>query len=71
MADTSDFWAELSSIFIKYPPKTRLHVKHDGFSGVVIGYYLTLEGKPGLVLQLDNAKVVHVYSVKWFEATTP
>lgn len=38
-------------------------IEHDGFSGVVIGLYTTLEGKPGVVMQLDGARVVHVYGI--------
>lgn len=71
MTDVTDFWCELTDLSEKYPPNARLHVKHDGFSGSVRGYYVTLEGKPGLVLQLDNTKVIHVYSSKWFEAVKP
>ena len=44
----------------------RLHVTHDGFSGTVQGYYVTREGKPGLVLQMHDNRVVHVYGEKWF-----
>ena len=50
-----------------WPIGTRLSVKHDGFSGTVQGYYVTREGKPGLDLQLDDARVIHVYGTKWFE----
>lgn len=42
-------------------------IAHDGFSGQVIGHYTTLEGKPGVNLQLDGARVVHVYGTKWIE----
>lgn len=51
----------------EWPMGTALSVEHDGFSGTVQGYYMTREGKPGLVLQLDNARVIHVYGTKWFE----
>lgn len=51
----------------RYPLGFNQSVEHDGFKGTVIGYYVTREGKPGLVLQLHDAKVVHVYSTKWFE----
>lgn len=71
METVADFWAEFADLSEIYPPNTRLYVKHDGFAGTVRGYYVTKEGKPGLVLQLDNAKVIHVYSTKWLEATRP
>lgn len=58
---------ELEALAKRWPLLTHLSVEHDGFKGVVIGYYITLEGKPGLVLQLDNAKVVHVYGERWFK----
>lgn len=44
-------------------------IAHDGFAGTVIGDYVTLEGKRGVVMQLDNAKVVHVYGEKWLPPT--
>ena len=51
------------------PPRgTPVTIEHDGFSGKVIGWYETLEGKPGVNLQLDNARVVHVYGMKWIDA---
>lgn len=48
-----------------WPRGTRARIEHDGFVGTVIGHYETLEGKPGVVLQLDNARVVHVYGERW------
>lgn len=39
--------------------------KNDGFVGVHIGEYETLEGEKGKVLQQLNTKVVHVYRDKW------
>lgn len=51
----------------RYPHGTSLTVAHDGFAGTVIGYYVTREGRPGLVLQQHGTRVVHVYSLKWFE----
>jgi hypothetical protein len=51
---------------LRFPIDTKLTVAHDGFSGTVIGYYVTREGKPGLVLQQEGTRVVHVYSTKWF-----
>ena len=40
-------------------------IDHDGFKGTVIGHYITREGKYGTVLQLNDARVVHVYGTKW------
>jgi hypothetical protein len=66
MSDSKE--AQMIGLLInRWPIGTRLKVEHDGFSGTVQGYYVTREGKPGLALQLDNAKVVHVYGEKWFE----
>lgn len=48
-----------------WPRGRHARVEHDGFAGVVIGHYTTLEGKPGVVLQLHGARVVHVYGEKW------
>ena len=68
MSEAQKLWLKLAE---KYPFGTPLSVAHDGFKGVVIGYYVTVEGKPGLVLQLNRAKVVHVYSTKWFGEPKP
>ena len=40
-------------------------VEYDGFKGKVIGAYVTVEGRVGYVLQLEDARVVHVYGEKW------
>jgi hypothetical protein len=40
-------------------------IEHDGFEGVQIGSYRTLEGKEGVVLQQNATRVVHVYGRKW------
>lgn len=58
---------ELLVIAFRRPIGTRLSVEHDGFEGTIIGYYRTREGKPGLVLQQDNTRIVHVYGEKWFQ----
>lgn len=42
-------------------------IDHDGFKGVEIGSYTTLEGKQGVVLQQIGTKVVHVYGRKWLK----
>lgn len=57
---------DLLALALRWPLGTALSVAHDGFAGKVRGYYITEEGKPGLVLQLTATKVIHVYSVKWF-----
>lgn len=40
-------------------------IEHDGFEGEVRGFYVTREGKPGVVLQQHGTRVVHVYGTKW------
>jgi hypothetical protein len=68
MSMTPDtFLVDMRQLAELYPYGTRLSVAHDGFSGRVIGYYVTEEGKPGLVLQMTGTRVVHVYSTKWFQ----
>jgi hypothetical protein len=42
-------------------------IEHDGFEGVEIGSYLTLEGKRGLVLQQRGTRVVHVYGERFIK----
>jgi len=52
-------------VAMAWPRGTRVRVEHDGFEGVVLGPYTTLEGKRGQVCQLAGARVVHVYGEKW------
>lgn len=52
---------------VAWPRGTRIRVEHDGFEGVVLDPYTTLEGKRGQVCQLAGARVVHVYGEKWLE----
>jgi hypothetical protein len=47
-----------------------MRIEHDGFEGVVIGEYTTLEGKQGLVLQQAGTKIVHVYGKQWCKEIT-
>jgi hypothetical protein len=48
------------------PITLKVHrIEYDGFEGVEIGSYITLEGKRGVVLQQVGTKVVHVYGRKW------
>lgn len=42
-------------------------IDHDGFVGVEIGSYKTLEGKEGVVLQQEGTRVVHVYGRKFLK----
>lgn len=58
---------DLVALACRYPLGHSLEVVHDGFHGSVIGYYITRESKPGLVLQQDGTLVVHVYSTRWFD----
>lgn len=46
-------------------PAGHVTIAHDGFSGNIIGYYTTREGKRGVVVQQDGTRVVHVYGEKW------
>lgn len=46
-------------------PRPVWRIEHDGFEGVQIGSYVTLEGKRGAVLQQIGTRVVHVYGEKW------
>jgi len=46
-------------------------IAHDGFTGTVIGSYVTVEGKRGVVMQQDGTRVVHVYGEKWLPAIEP
>lgn len=39
----------------------RVSVEYDGFTGTIIGSYMTREGKEGWVIQQDGTRVVHVY----------
>lgn len=50
-----------------FPMGSRWECTNDDFVGEVIGYYTTKELKQGVVLQLDDARVVHVYQTKWLQ----
>lgn len=54
-----------------WPRGTKIKVEHDGFEGVILGPYVTLEGKRGQVCQLKGAQVVHVYGEKWLKKVAP
>lgn len=43
-------------------------IEHDGFKGTIIGFYTTIEGKEGVVLQQCGTRVVHVYGLKWLKS---
>ena len=43
----------------------KFRIEHDGFVGTVIGTYKRLDGYEGVVMQMDGAKIVHVYGLKW------
>lgn len=68
MTQITHSFADLINLSKSFPIGIELSVAHDGFEGKVIGYYITWENKPGVVLQQQNTRVVHVYSTKWFEA---
>ena len=48
--------------------KRAWRIEHDGFEGVEIGSYTTLEGKEGVVLQQFGSRIVHVYGRKWLKS---
>jgi len=48
--------------------KRAWRIEHDGFEGVEIGSYTTLEGKEGVVLQQIGSRIVHVYGRKWLKS---
>lgn len=52
----------------EFPFGSRWRVEHDGFEGEVVGWYVTREGKQGVVLQQTGTRVVHVYGRKWLTA---
>lgn len=63
MNDVDVQW--LIKIAYNYPMGKHFTIEHDGFAGKVCGYYQRDDGKFGVCLQLDNAKVIHVYGTKW------
>lgn len=66
-----DFLNKIKDIEIgsPYPYGTEISIDHDGFQGKVIGHYITLQNKRGVVLQQNGTKVVHVYGEKWCNLT--
>lgn len=46
-------------------------VRYDGFVGVLLDPYTTLQGRRGWTVQLMNAKVVHVYGEDRLEEYEP
>ncbi len=68
-----DIYQELINIEAgeSYPYGTEIFIEHDGFQGKVIGHYLTLEGKRGVVLQMNGNRIVHVYGEKWVNLIEP
>jgi hypothetical protein len=42
-------------------------IDHDDFEGEIIGFYITREGKRGVVLQQIGTRIVHVYGEKWIK----
>ena len=49
----------------QWPMGTWVYHERDGYAGTVQGYYITREGRPGLVIQQSATKVVHVYHLQW------
>lgn len=52
---------------VEYPRGSWWRSIHNGFIGEVIGWYVTREGKRGVVLQMADNRVVHVYNTKFME----
>lgn len=50
-----------------YPIGSQWKCRFDDFQGSVIGYYLTKQGKQGVVLQQNGTRVVHVYGIASLE----
>lgn len=48
-----------------WPMGMRARSTIDEFTGTVQGYYITREGRPGLVIQYDDKRFVHVYGENW------
>jgi len=66
----SNAWCErlrnaLTAALSKAEEPTVYTIEHDGFTGTVVGSYITREGKRGVVLQQVGTRVVHVYGEKW------
>jgi hypothetical protein len=55
---SKDMVAGLAS---EWPWGTHATVDRDVFNGTVVGWYRTREGHPGLVLQQNDSRIVHVY----------
>ncbi len=54
----------------KERPTGAVSIEHDGFSGDIIGHYITREGKRGVVVQQHGTRVVHVYGEKWLKTAS-
>lgn len=57
--------ALINGLVDKFPLGQYFRIEHDGYAGKVCGWYVRDDGAPGVCLQLDDAKVVHVYGTKW------
>jgi hypothetical protein len=53
---------EVATVLLARSWSAEYRVPQDGFEGVQIGQYTTLEGKEGIVLQQVGTQVVHVYA---------
>ena len=62
---TTQRYATLYDLIEAYPLGKRFRIEHDGFVGTVCGWYVRDDGRPGVDLQLEGARVVHVYGLKW------
>jgi hypothetical protein len=54
---------------VRWPFGSRVKSILDDFAGTVQGYYVTREGKIGLVIQYHGKRFVHVYGESWIVVT--
>lgn len=71
--DGEDFrpFDELREIRARFPMGMSFKIEHDGFRGLVRGYYVRLDGKQGVVGQFTGTNMMHVYGEKWLTAPAP
>jgi hypothetical protein len=48
----------------KFPLESKWKSDYDDFKGEIIGYYRRNDGHEGVVMQLHDARVVHVYGIQ-------
>lgn len=55
------FWQAVADLATRWPWGTPCLVPTDLYEGDVVGWYVTREGKPGLVVQQEGNFVCHLY----------